>query len=180
MNVSDPRHFVQRINFLSYRDIKLTNERLNESKNESFLVMVRRFRFTSLDMFLKTAPLRKNIIDQTFDELGFLNFRNPDLDKTHYLRVTGRILNIDDISSSGHFTNVLCLITRIEAYKGQGKRNVFTHTLHESALQLITVLAVKVTRTKAYRRPLLKDESYTFILDGSSWIMNYLPINNAP
>ena len=47
MNVSDPGHFVQRINFLSYRDIKLTNERLHESKNESFLVMVRPLIFFS-------------------------------------------------------------------------------------------------------------------------------------
>ena len=60
-------------------------------------------------------------MDQTYDELGFLHFKESELDKTHFLRVTGRILNTDDISSSETFMNVLCLLTKIECYKGQGK-----------------------------------------------------------
>ena len=56
---------------------------------------------------------------------------------------------------------------------------IFEHTIHENSPQLISVLAVKVTRAKAYRGPLLKNESYTFILDSGDWVMNYLPINNA-
>ena len=55
----------------------------------------------------------------------------------------------------------------------------FEHTIHENSPQLISVLAVKVTRAKAYREPLFKNESYTFILDSGDWVMNYLPMNNA-
>ena len=119
MNVSDPKHFVNRIHFLSYRDIKLNNKRLHESENEDFCVMIRSFRFKSLDFFLNTVPLRKNIYDQTYDELEFLFFKEPALDKTHFLRVTGRVLNTDDISSSEIFMNIhyiLCQLTKIEAY----------------------------------------------------------------
>ena len=120
------------------------------------------------------------LVDQTYDSLGFLHFRESELDKTHFLKVSGRILNSDEISSSDTFLNVLCLVTKIECYKGAGKKLIFEHSIHENSPQLITVLAVKVSRCKAYRGPLLRNESYTFILDSGDWVKDYLPINNAP
>ena len=119
MNVTDPKHFVSRINFLSYNDIKLSNERLHENENANFVVMVRSFRYTSLDFFLRTTPLRKNIMDQTYDSLGFLHFKESELE-THFLRVSGRILNTDEISSSDTFLNVLCWGITLHSTSGWG------------------------------------------------------------
>ena len=64
MNINDPKHFVSRINFLSYKDRSLSNERLLENENMNFVVMVRNFRYSSLDFFLQLTALRRNVMDQ--------------------------------------------------------------------------------------------------------------------
>ena len=173
---ADEKHCCLRIQFMSYKEHKLSNELLY-NENHNFNIIVRNFRYQSLDFFCNLVPLRRNVMAQTYDMLGFIHFEDPRQNRTHYLRVTAKMLNVND-SHSEDVIHVLCQIKKIEGFVGQGKKLIFENNIFENNPQIFTIMAIKNSRVKGYRGPIYPNETYTMILDTGDWITTLLPPNN--
>ena len=88
------------------------------------------------------------------------------------------MLNVGDFNSPEEVINVLCQVTKIEGFVGQGKKLIFENTILENSTQIFLIMTIKTTRQKGFRGPIYAGETYTMIMGSGEWVSSLLPPNN--